>query len=54
MLKWIQQLLGGWWRPNSTAKDVKWLLAEKKRREENKQHAEEEAYDRALDRYGRD
>ena len=54
MLKWIQQLRGGRWRPNSTAEDVKWLLAEKKRREENKQHAEEEAYDRALDRYGRD
>ena len=54
MLKWIRQFLGGWRRPNSTAEDVKWLLAEKKRREENKQRAEEEAYDRALDRYGRD
>lgn len=54
MLKWIQQLLGSWRRPNSTAEDVKWLLAEKKRREESEQHAEKEAYDRALDRYGRD
>jgi len=54
MLKWIRQFLGGWRRPNSTSEDVKWLLAEKKRREENKQRAEEEAYDRALDRYGRD
>lgn len=98
MLKWIKQLLGGWRRPNSTAEDVKWLLEEKKRREENKQRTpsdqkakeedaidlskfterdlellktwtpklykerieplerakEEAAYDRALDKYGRD
>jgi hypothetical protein len=98
MLKWIKQLLDGWRRPNSTAEDVKWLLEEKKRREENKQRThnaqkakaedaidlskltdrdletlktwapkfhkerieplerakEEAAYDRALDRYGRD
>jgi hypothetical protein len=54
MLKWIQQLLGRWRRPNSSADDVKWMLDEKKRREENKRRAEEEAYDRAVDRYSRD